>query len=178
MKYFFLIFLFFSQPILADFSCLPPEKAHMPKVADIQIPNSVYTVDICYLPEKIKNEIHEDFQKDLIVLKKAGSVIAHSETKISLTVGRISDLIFEKKTDRFIALTYEAGEFCNGVVIFDTKLKKAAFQHGCVSESSECHVTSITDSKCSAKVKCFDKDSEKSPSKSKVPYNKIINLCH
>ncbi|MBL7544174.1 MAG: hypothetical protein JNL11_10170 [Bdellovibrionaceae bacterium] len=177
MKYVFFYFCALSNIAWASSKCLSPKDVSMPKVADLQIPNTKYTVGICYLDEKVKNGINESDHKDLIILKREGSYIASSETKISVTVGRISDLVFEKTTDRFVAVSYSAGEFCNGLAIFDTKLKKAAFNQGCASDSDECHVTEVNESKCYAKIECRDRGAEGNSPKRKVPIRKSVTLC-
>lgn len=177
MKYIFLFFLTLSTTAWAKSPCISPKEAQMPNSADLQIPKSNYSVGICYLTEKVKKGVSDGYYKDLIVLKKAGTSIADSETKMSITVGRISDLVFEKATDRFIAVTYGAGEFCNGVVIFDTRLKKAAMQKGCSNNSDMCAVIELNDSKCSAKIECRDGGAEGDPAQRKEPIIQTINLC-
>ncbi len=177
MKYFFMIVMGFTHSALAKSLCLSPKDANMPKVADLKIPSTSYSVGICYLAEKVKNGIFEGHHKDLIVLKKNGVAVAESETKISITVGRIDDLVLEKANDRFIAITYGAGEFCNGVVIFDAQTKKVAIQKGCLSDTDECHVVELNDARCTAKIECRDKGAEGMPPKRKEPIQAVVQLC-
>ncbi len=177
MKYFFLLFLVLPNPVWAKSPCVSPKEAQLSKSLDVSVPKTKYSVEICYLVEKVKNGAYEEYYKDLIVLKKDGAAIANCETKIPITVGRIGDLVFERASNRFIAVTYGAGEFCNGIVIFDTKLKKVAIQKGCLSASDECHVIDLNESNCKAKIECRDKGAEGEPPVRKEPISQTISLC-
>jgi len=170
------IILFFTSGAYADEVCSQPEKVNMANVADLVVPNSPYSLGICYLPEVVKKDVLVDHQ-DLIELKIHNRIIARHRTRMSVTVGRIADLVLEKATDRFISVSYGAGEFCNGIVIFDVQRKKVAAQQGCLSLSDQCHVTELLDAECRATVECKDGGAEGEPPLRKDIIRKKFELC-
>jgi hypothetical protein len=159
-------------------TCLVSPAGNVPEAKDVPIPASPYTVGICYLPEKkLKTGAYDEYFHNIIELKKHDKRLARKEVPSHITVGRISDLKLEKSTKRFAALSYVAGEFCNGLIVFDLKAEKAAFQQGCVSDSDQCHVTELSDSTCKAKIECRDQGAEGEPPTRKTPIIKEPDLC-
>ena len=180
MKTSFLVYLVvfhFTLNALAKEKCISPEQAQMPPNEAIPIAKTKYSIGICYLAEVVKKGLFEGEHKDLIFLKRDAVLVAEARTKMNITVGRISDLTLEKTTTRFISLSYGAGEFCNGLVIFDTKLKKVSFQNSCESPSDICHVMDLNEAKCLAKIECKDRGVEGAPPTRKTPIIKNIKLC-
>jgi hypothetical protein len=168
--------LCYSLDTCADEVCSKPEKVNMTKTADLVVPNSPYALGICYLPEVAKKGVLADHQ-DLIVLKKYRMTIAKKQTTISISVGRIADLVLEKATDRFISVSYGAGEFCNGIVIFDVKKNRVAAEQGCLKFSDQCHVTELLDRECKATIECRDGGAEGEPPSRKAIIRKKFDLC-
>lgn len=162
--------------VLARDVCLLPENANMPPTKAIEVPQTDYTVSFCYLQEVKNAGVFQD-HKDLIVLKKKKLGIAKQSTKMSITSGRISDLKLEKFTDRFVAVSYTAGEYCNGVVIFDVKKKRSVANKHCVTETDRCRVTELTDGSCKAKIVCEDMGSAGEPPMRKEPSIFNVDLC-
>ena len=150
----------------------------MPKSDDLQIPHSKFSVGICYKAEKIKNGIHDDSFKDLIVLKENKKIVLEVETKMPITVGRISGLTLENSSDKFISVSYDAGEFCNGIIVFNSRNKTKAFAHGCFNYSDVCHVQELNDSSCKLTIECKDQGSEGDSPKKKEPTIYSFNLCN
>jgi hypothetical protein len=112
----------------------------------------------------------------LIQIQKKGALVVEKEVRASVTSGRTSNLALEKATDRFIAVSYDAGEFCNGVIVFDITHKKIAAELGCVTQSDVCHITELKDDKCQAKVTCNQVATEDPPTR-KEPLLKTLTLC-
>ena len=121
-----IIFILFSSLLNAGDKCISWEQANMPKVTPIT--QGRYTVDFCYLEENS----HQRYYRDFVVLKKDGKIVAKSETKLSITIGRISDLRLEKSTDRYLNVSFLASELCTGLVIFDLKKEKVVSSRGCL----------------------------------------------
>ncbi len=165
-----------STNVCAQDQCSKPENVNMAKTVDLVVPNSPFTVGICYLPEVTKNGVLADHQ-DLIILMEKYKPIAKKQTTMSITVGRISELVLEKTTDRFISVSYNAGEFCNGIVIFDVQKKRVAAEQGCMSFSDQCHVTALQDRECKASIECKDGGAEGEPPKRKEIIRKRLDLC-
>ena len=171
-----LVCFHYSSNAYAGEICSEPEKVNMAKAADLAIPNSPYSVGICYLPEVKKNGVLADHH-DLILLKENNRQIAKQQTTMSITVGRIADLVLEKTSNRFISVAYGAGEFCNGLVIFDVQRKKVAAKQGCLSYSDQCHVTQLMGRECKAIVECKDEGAEGEPPRRKKIIRKTLDLC-
>ena len=169
--------LLFSFTSWAKDPCVSPQQVGGPVESDLMIPGTPYSVGVCYLPEKIKNGLYDAYYRDRLVLKQRGEPLASQETKMHITVGRISDLHFEKATEKFIAVSYSAGEYCNGIVIFDTKNKKVVLAHGCQSYSDICHITELSDSNCKVTIECKDQGAEGEPPTRKEPIKKTRTLC-
>ena len=156
--------------------CSNPETVNMLKTADIIVPNSPYSVGICYLPELYNKGVPTDHQ-DLILLKKNNKQIARHQTTMFITIGRISDLALERKSDRFISVSYAAGEFCNGIVIFDVRKNRVAAEQGCLSYADQCHVKALLDKECKALIECTDVGAEGDPPKQKEIITMTFELC-
>lgn len=156
--------------------CLPPSQAGILSTQSVEVPKSSYSVEICYLPERTKGGVKEAYHRDLVVLKDGKKRLAQYKTKIPITVGRIGDLALERNSDRFFAVSYGAGEFCNGIVIFDKKKKRVSSGQGCFRPSDICRVTQLSEEECSAVIDCKDQGAEGAPPK-RAPYSKKINLC-
>lgn len=150
--------------------CVPPAKVHMPKTADLQVPGTPYSVGICYLARSAGQH------RDLIMLKKAGATLIESVTTSSITSGRVAELAFEKATERYVAVSYDAGEFCNGVVIFDVKETRVAAHQSCVTPVDRCHVTALDGSTRKATLLCKDEGAEGEPPQRKEPLQKVLEL--
>lgn len=175
-----LTILVLSLPLDArsDGECIPAEQALMQAVDDLHVPNSAFSLGICYLAEPpAKDGIFAQYHRDLVVLKEGAHRVASHATEMPITVGRISDLVLEKNTDRFVAISYGAGEFCNGIVIFDTNKRIPAASLACVSDSDICHVTEIDDRACIALVECRDMGAEGEPPTRNEPVTKRLSLC-
>lgn len=172
----FFVLFYFSLNSFAKESCITTEQASMGVTAELYIPMSPYSVGICYLPEIVNDGVMAD-HRDLIVLKKNNKPVAKQQTKMHITVGRIADLKLEKTSERFVAVSYTAGEFCNGIVIFDVRTKKVAAEQGCISFSDQCRVIELLDHECSATIECADTGAEGEPPQRKNVINKKFKIC-
>ncbi len=175
MLYIFFFFAVLSRLGWADLDCISAKAANMPDSVELTVPNSAYSASICYRPESLGRDRGEF--KDLIVLNKNKVNFLKSTTKMSVTVGRIGNLKLEKSNKRFVAVSYDAGEFCNGIVIFDVRLKRVAANRSCLSATDICKVTELNDQNCSAKLECQDMGAEGLPPNRKEMINLSVSLC-
>lgn len=162
----------------SDHHCIAPDTAGMPEVHDVLIPGSSFSITICYQPEPSPEDAAPSpYYRDLIVFKEGAKQVASQATQLSVTEGRISNLTLEKATNRFVSVSYDAGEFCNGIVFFDSKERRSAASLSCVSSSDICRVVRIDDLACTAQVECIDSGAEGEPPTRKEPLRRSLSLC-
>lgn len=158
--------------------CLPAEKVSMQEAADLKIPQTDFSVGICYRPEKKRKDgTLDDNYQDSIILKSRQKVLTEAFVPMPVTVGRLSNLVFEMASSRYVAVSYDAGEACNGLVVFDTRLNKTALQQGCVSPTETCHVVELNKKACEAKLECKDEGAEDAELGEKKPVVRTVRLC-
>lgn len=178
MKILFGFLLLFSQFTWAKEKCLTPEQADMSAAPDLRIPETDYSVSFCYRSAKAKkNTAPDEFYHDLIILKNARRILVEGPTEMAKSIGRISNLVLEMQTKRFIAVTYDAGEACNGLMIFDIKYNRVAFRQGCLNPTDTCHVVQLNKTGCEAKIACKDESAEDASLEPQTPVTKTFQIC-
>ena len=143
----------------------------MTAAPDVAIPGTPYHVSICYLPES-----RDHYFRDRIELRDGESVIASVTARPSVE-GRASDLTLAQHEGRFAVVSYQSGEFCNGLVIFDLQTKRAARQIACVSDHYDCQVATLSERLCRAELVCKDNGGDATDQKLQPDIKKSLRLC-
>ena len=143
----------------------------MTEAPDVAIPGTSYHVSICYLPES-----RDHYSRDRIELRDGETVIAEVTAR-PFFEGRASDLTLEHHEGRFAALSYQAGEFCNGIVIFDLQKKRAAKHTACVSDHYDCQVATLSERLCRAELVCRDNGGDALEPRLQPDIKKSLRLC-
>jgi len=143
----------------------------MSEAPDVLIPGTPYHAAICYLPES-----RDHYFRDKIELRDGATVIAEVTARPSLA-GRARDLTLERHEGRFVALSYQSGEFCNGLVIFDMERKRAAQHIACVFDHYDCQVATLSEALCRAELVCKDNGGDAPELKRQPEIRKGLRLC-
>lgn len=144
--------------------CLSEQAVNMPDQKEVVTKTPGVVARICYLPEiKEVDGRLSPYQLDSILLlkKRKGSepplVLAEAKTKMSITWGRIDSLTLDKETPPYLSLRYISGEFCEGLVVFQTKTAKVLHAQGCEADESSCRMVKLSrkgKGKCQLELKC------------------------
>jgi hypothetical protein len=143
----------------------------MTAAPDIAIPGTPYHVSICYLPEP-----RDHYFRDKIELREGETVVAEVTARPSVD-GRASDLTLEAREGRFAVLSYQSGEFCNGLIIFDLQKRRAAQHVVCVSDHYDCQVATLNERLCRAELVCKDNGGDAPKKKLQPDIRKSLRLC-
>lgn len=158
--------------------CISPEKAGMQNASDLQIPETDLSVGICYREEKTRKDgTADEYFRDSIILKQRKKNLVETVVPMPITVGRLSNLVFEMASSRYLAVSYDADATCNGLVVFNTITNRIAFQQGCFSPAETCHVVALNKTACEAKLSCKDEGAEDAELGEKKPVVRTIRIC-
>lgn len=144
--------------------CLSEQAVNMPDQKEVVSKDASIYARICYLPElkEVDGRLSPDYLDSILLLKKSKgktppTVLADVPTKISITWGRIDSLTLDKETPPYLSLRYISGEFCEGLVVFQTKPVKVLHAQGCESDESSCRMVKVLPKgkgKCLLELKC------------------------
>ena len=156
----------------ASSDCLG-QKNGAPVVAPILIKGTPYSIEVCQLPEDSKH----NFPSEIRLLNR-GTPLGKYLSKSGPTGGYISEVKLEGRSQRFLALSYDAGEFCNALVFFNTSDGKVVNSLDCISDRHMCHVVSLDRGRqCETSIRCEDQGIEGDPP-SQPPILKTLFLCN
>lgn len=138
----------------------------------LKVEGTPFSVSIRQLPETKKGEFPSEIR-----LMKNSKVLSKFLHRADPTGGYASNLSLNFQTSRFVAVSFDAGEFCNALVLFDLQKQKVAGHLGCVSNSHRCRVKEIDSTKrCTATIDCRDESSDEGAA-TKAPITKKLLLC-
>lgn len=144
--------------------CLSEQAVNMPDQKEVSSKTLSVFAKICYLPElkEVDGRLSPYHLDSILLLKKSKGaappiVLADAQTRMSITWGRIDSLTLDKETPPYLSLRYVSGEFCEGLVVFQTKPAKVLHVQGCEPDESSCRMVRIRPkgkSKCSLGLRC------------------------
>jgi hypothetical protein len=144
----------------------------VPQVKPIQIEGTSYHVEICQLPEDSKHRY-----PSRIEIRNDSTLLADYIHLAGPTGGYVSEVAIQAKNDRFVAISFDAGEFCNGLVFFDLRERKIAGRLICASDLALCHVNKLGFGKrCETDIRCQNQVGDGEPS-AKPPFSRTLFLC-
>lgn len=153
-----------TERIYEPMNCLSAASVNMPDQKDVVSRSGKFIARICYRLQttEVDGRPSPNYEDKILLLEnsdnvKQGKLLTSVSTSMATRWGRIDSLTLDKETPPYLSLRYVSGEFCEGLVVFQTKPAKVLHVQGCEPDESSCRMVRIGPKgkgKCSLGLRC------------------------